>query len=49
MTLFHLAKQGYGSLAELQQLDTPQVLDLIEYEQIQQDIELYHAQNPRRD
>ena len=41
MTLIHLAKQGYGSLKEMHELDTPEVLDLIEYENIQADIQEY--------
>ena len=41
MTLMHLARQGYGSLMELRQLDTPDVLDLIEYENIQADVQEY--------
>jgi len=39
MTLMHLARRGYGTLREMQQLDTPEVLDLIEFENIQADIE----------
>lgn len=41
MTLMHLARQGYGSLTELRQLDTPDVMDLIEYENIQADVQEY--------
>jgi hypothetical protein len=41
MTLMHLARRGYGSLWEMQQLDTPEVLDLVEFENIQVDIEDY--------
>ena len=43
-TLYHLAKEGYGTIAELAQLDTTEYLDLVEYEQIRQDLELYHVQ-----
>jgi hypothetical protein len=46
-TVCHLARKGYGSLAELNQLDTPELMDVVEYEQIQQDLELYHMQNNR--
>ena len=42
-TMFHLARRGYGSLAELEQMDSPQLLDLVEFEHIQNDIELYHT------
>jgi len=41
MTLFSLSKQGYGSILELEQLDTPEFLDLIEFEQIAGAIERY--------
>jgi hypothetical protein len=46
-TLFHLARRGYGSIAELELMDTPQFLDLVEFEHIQNDIELYHVQRSR--
>jgi len=42
----YLARKGYGSLAEMRELDTPDVLDLIEYEHIQNDLERYHYDNP---
>lgn len=41
MTLFSLAKKGYGSIAELELLDTPEYLDLVEFEQISGAIEHY--------
>jgi len=44
MTVFHLARQGYGTIAEIEQWDTPRFLDVVEYEQIRMDIELHHAQ-----
>lgn len=40
-TILHLARKGYGSVSELNQLDTPELLDIIEFENIQQDIEKY--------
>jgi hypothetical protein len=40
-TTFHLAKQGYGSLRELRDLDTPEFLDLVEFENINSQIESY--------
>lgn len=46
-TIFHLAKRGYGSISEIEQMDTPQFLDLVEFEHIQNDIELYHMQKDR--
>ena len=41
MSLFSLSKQGYGSIAELENMDTPEFLDLIEFEQITGAIERY--------
>jgi len=49
MTLMHLAKQGYASLPELWEMDTPEVLDLIEYENIQADIQEYLEWEARND
>jgi len=46
-TIFHLARKGYGSVAEIEQWDTPCFLDAVEFEQIQNDIELYHIQQSR--
>jgi len=43
-TLFFLVRRGYGSLTELQQWDTPAILDAIEYERIQDDLEAYQLQ-----
>jgi hypothetical protein len=48
MILMQLARRGYGTLREMQQLDTPEVLDLIEFENIQADIEehlMWEARN----
>jgi hypothetical protein len=44
MTILHLARQGFGSVNELNEWDSPQILDAVEYEQIRMDIERYHAQ-----
>jgi len=41
MTLFSLAKNGYGSIAELEQMDTPEFLDLVEFVHISNAIERY--------
>ena len=46
-TIFYLVRCGYGSLQELQQLDTPQLFDIVEYEQIRQDLETYHLDKSR--
>ena len=34
MAMFYLAKQGYGSLKEIREWDTPELLDALEYEAI---------------
>ena len=39
MTIICLSKAGYGSLSEIRKLDTPEFLDLVEYENISRDIE----------
>ena len=36
---FSLVKKGYGTLYEVKELDTPELLDIIEYESIMNDIE----------
>lgn len=41
MSMFYLVKQGYGSLADIRELDTEELLDILEYEQIQNRIENY--------
>ena len=47
MTLMHLSRRGYGSILELSSLDTPAVLDLIEFENMTADIEDYIAWEAR--
>lgn len=49
MTLMHLAKQGYATLPQLWEMDTPEILDLIEYENIQADIHEYLEWEARND
>jgi hypothetical protein len=44
MTLLSLVKAGYGSLAELEALDTPDFLDLVEFESISRDIEAHYVE-----
>lgn len=39
MTFYSLVKKGYGSLDYIQSLDTPEILKIIEYENIVRDIE----------
>lgn len=36
---FSLVKKGYGSLYEVKEFDTPELMDIIEYESIMNDIE----------
>lgn len=42
--LCYLCKKGFGTLEELEALDTDDFLDLIEFENISQDIENYYIQ-----
>lgn len=42
-SVFYLSKSGYGSLAEIEALDTHQFLNLIEYESILNAIEHYET------
>lgn len=39
--MFALSKAGYGSLAEIENWDTEQFLDAIEFEQISADIQAH--------
>ena len=39
LLFFSLVKQGYGSLQEIKLLDTPMILQILEYEAILSDIE----------
>lgn len=48
MLIFYLSKQGYGSIAELNILDTPEILDLIEFEQITNAIEYHQINEAKR-
>lgn len=41
MALLMLSKRGYGSLPALMELDTPEVLDAIEFEQMANAIEAH--------
>lgn len=47
MTIFYLAKAGYGSVAELRELDTKEFLDIVEYEQISNAIERHYMEEAR--
>lgn len=42
-----LSKKGYGSIKELFELDTDDLLDIVEYEQISQAIENYEYEKAR--
>ncbi|WP_165388736.1 hypothetical protein [Aliarcobacter butzleri] len=39
MTYFSLVKKGYGSLKELKKLDTDEIINIIDYENMMNDIE----------
>ena len=39
MTYYALVKKGYGTLNELKQLDTDELMDIIAYENMMNDIE----------
>lgn len=45
--LLSLVRRGYGSLAELKQLDTPELLDIVEFEQIANAIEAHEMEQAR--
>jgi len=44
MSVLFLVKQGYGSKREVEELDTRDFLNALEFEQIRADIENYHIQ-----
>ena len=46
-TYLALVKAGYGTLAELRGLDTPELLDIVEFEMITADIEHYRMEQAR--
>ncbi|MBL3520307.1 hypothetical protein H0A43_07450 [Arcobacter lanthieri] len=39
MTYFSLVKKGYGTLQELKSLDTDEIINIIDYENMMNDIE----------
>jgi hypothetical protein len=39
LTACSLSRAGYGTLSEIEKLDTPDFLDLVEFERINRDIE----------
>lgn len=43
-TLCALSKAGYGTITELKQLDTDDIMDMIEFESISADIQHYEQQ-----
>ena len=45
--MFALVKAGYGSLAEIEAMDTAEFLDAIEFEQISADIQAYKMEQAR--
>jgi hypothetical protein len=48
MAVFYLAKQGYGTIAEIRDMDSPEFLDLMEYEAISNAIERYRIEEAKR-
>lgn len=48
MAICYLSKQGYGTVKELMELDTPEFLDLLEYEAINQSIQNYEMERARK-
>lgn len=42
-----LSKAGYGSYKELVELDTPELLDMVEFENISADIQHYEMERSR--
>ena len=42
-----LSKAGYGSYKELTELDTPELLDMLEFENISADIQHHEAEKAR--
>lgn len=44
MTRLALVRAGYGSLAEIEAMDTTEYLDIVEFEQMRGMIEKYHQQ-----
>ena len=48
MTVFSLAKLGYGSIKEIKEMDTKEFFDLVEFEQISGAIERHYMDEARR-
>ncbi len=48
LLLYSLARKGYGSVAELNKMDTPEFYDLVEFEGIISAIEAHHINEARR-
>lgn len=45
MTMLMLVRRGYGSLTEIQAMDTTEFLDLVEFEQMTCAIERYEREH----
>lgn len=43
--MFALVKAGYGNLAQVEAMDTPEFLDAIEFEQITADIQAHKMES----
>lgn len=46
MTALTLVKAGYGTLKEIEAMDSTEFLDIVEYENIQADIQAHLIDNP---
>lgn len=44
-TIFYLVRKGYGTVKEISEWDTPELLDAVEYERIQSEIERHFMES----
>jgi len=49
LLFFSLVKKGYGSLTEVKEFDTPDIMKIIEYEAITADIESLAIKDAREE
>lgn len=47
MAVLMLTRRGYGSMAELMQMDTPEIMDAIEFEQMANAIEAHETREAK--
>ena len=48
MTILTLARAGFGSVRELLEMDTPAILDMVEYHQMTEALAAHEADEARR-